>query len=102
MEFARVQLKLSPASNLEVVDNVAERGELERFGVGWPDAVAFGLLDVLMLAEPGPLYKVSVSLEKAWYHEVHSSFMAFRHAGQDAGRKVIESLVQGTRWKFDY
>jgi hypothetical protein len=28
--------------------------------------------------------------------------MAFRHAGRDAGRKVLEDLVQGHLWSFDY
>jgi hypothetical protein len=101
-EFAKVQMTLTPAPSFEVIDDVAERAELERLGVEWPDPVIFGLLDVLMLAEPGPLHKVSVVLELVWYHEVDSSVMAFRHAGQDAGRKIIEDIVQGNLWKVDY
>jgi hypothetical protein len=101
-EFAKVQMTLNPAPSLEVIDHVAERTELERLGVGWPDAVVFGLLDVLMLAEPGPLHKVSVVLELVWYHDVDSSLIAFRHAGRDAGRKVLEDLVQGHLWSFEY
>ena len=81
-EFAKVQLTLNPSASFEVADNVAERTELERLGVGWPESVVFGLLDVLMFAEPGPLHKVSVVLELAWYHDVDSSIRAFRHAGQ--------------------
>jgi hypothetical protein len=100
-EFAMVQVTLSPASSLEVVDRIAEKEELERLGVGWPEAVVFGLLDVLMFFEPGPLYKIAVVLEKAWYHDADSSFMAFRHAGRDAGRKAVEELMQFRRWKFD-
>ena len=91
-EFARVQLTVHPASGFEVDDSVEERSELERLGVGWPDATIFGLLDVLMLAESGPLYKVRVVLEKVWYHEIDSSQVAFRHAGRDAGRKIIEEI----------
>lgn len=91
-EFAKVQLTLNPAPRFEVVDKVEERAELERLGAGWPDAAIFGLLDVLMFAEPGPLHSVSVVLELVWYHEVDSSMMAFRYAGQDAGRKVVEDL----------
>jgi translation elongation factor EF-G len=101
-EFAKVQITLNPSSSFEVLDNVAERGALERLGVSWPDPVVFGLLDILMLAEPGPLYKVSAVLEMVWYHEVDSSLMAFRHAGRDAGRKVIEDLVRSHLWSEDY
>jgi hypothetical protein len=91
-EFAKIQLTLHPAYTFEVVDNVAEKSELEKLGVGWPDCAVFGLLDVLMLAEPGPLYKVRVMLEEVWYHEVDSSWQAFRNAGRDAGRKIIQAM----------
>jgi hypothetical protein len=80
-----------------VEDTVTERDELERLGVGWPDAIIFGLLDVLMLADSGPLYKLRVVLEKVWYHEIDSSQNAFRHAGRDAGRKIIETIEQRNR-----
>ena len=58
-EFAKVKMTVHPSSALEVIDGVAESAELEKLGVGWPDSVFFGLLDVLMLAEPHPLYKRS-------------------------------------------
>ena len=91
-EFARVRLTVHPAPAFEVEDSVAEKAELERLGVGWPDAVIFGLLDVLMRSEPGPLYTVRVVLEHVWYHHVDSSEVAFRHAGRDAGRRIIEGI----------
>jgi hypothetical protein len=91
-EFARVQLTVHPSHTLEVIDNVAERSELERLGVGWPDCAVFGLLDVLMVSEYGPLYQVRVILEAAWYHDVDSSWQAFRNAGRGAGRKILQSL----------
>ena len=91
-EFARVKLTVHPSHMFEVVDNVTEKSELEKLGVGWPDCAVFGLLDVLMVAEFGPLYKVRVTLEEVWYHEVDSSWRAFRNAARDAGRKIIQSL----------
>jgi hypothetical protein len=91
-EFAKVQLTLYPSSGFEVEDIVAERDEVEGLGVGWPDPAIFGLLDVLMLGDSGPLYRVRVVLEKVWYHKVDSSQNAFRHAGRDAGRKVIQTM----------
>src|SRR5260370_20083399 len=91
-EFAKVELTVHPSESFEVIDRVAERSELEKLGVEWPDCAIFGLLDVLMVTKSGPLYKVCVVLEKVWYHDVDSSWQAFRHAGRDAGRKVIEAI----------
>jgi translation elongation factor EF-G len=93
-EFAKIKLTVHPANAFEVSDNVEEKRDLEELGVGWPDCVIFGLLDVLMLADTGPLYKVRVVLEEVWYHEVDSTWQAFRHAGRDAGRQIIESIGQ--------
>jgi len=95
-EFAKVQLTVHPSDTFEVADNVVERTELERLGVEWPDCLIFGLLDILMLAESGPLFTVRVVLEKVWYHEVDSSSQAFRHAGRDAGRKIVEAMRDDT------
>jgi hypothetical protein len=33
---------------------------------------------------------VRIMIEEAEYHDIHSSPMAFRQAGRDAGRKIIE------------
>ena len=52
--------------------------------------VVFGLLDVVMFAEFGPLYKIKITLDDAAYHDVDSSDNAFREAVRDAGRNVIE------------
>jgi hypothetical protein len=91
-EFAKVELTVHPSESFEVIDRVAERSELEKLGVEWPDCAVFGLLDVLMVTKSGPLYKVCVVLEKVWYHEVESTYQAFRHAGRAAGQKIIESI----------
>jgi len=89
-EFARVVMTVNPAEEFDVVDNVACRKELEALGVAWPMCVVFGLLDVVMFAEFGPLYKMRVTLDDAAYHHIDSSENAFREAGRDAGRNVIE------------
>ena len=91
-EFATIKLTARPSDSFEVIDRVAEKHELEKLGVGWPDSAIFGLLDVLMFTKLGPLYKVSVVLEEAAYHDVDSSWSAFRLAGSDAGRKIIEAI----------
>jgi hypothetical protein len=91
-EYARVELTVRPSGSFEVIDLVAERNELEKLGVGWPDSIVFGLLDALMFTKSGPLYNVCVVLEKARYHEVDSSRSAFRHAGRAAGSKIVAAL----------
>ena len=89
-EFARVVMTINPAEEFDVVDNVPCRNELESLGVAWPMGVVFGLLDVLMFSGFGPLYKIKVTLDDAAYHDVDSSENAFREAGRDAGRNLIE------------
>lgn len=91
-EFAKVELTVLPANTFDVVDLVAEKDDLEKLGVGWPDPVIFGLLDGLMNVKPNPIKNVRVVLERVWYHDVDSSRDAFRHAGRDAGRKIIEAI----------
>jgi translation elongation factor EF-G len=90
-EFAKVQITLHPSAAFEVVDEIAEKKELESLNVGWPDSFVFGLLEELMNAKGDPLRNVRVTLEHAWYHEVDSSVSAFRKAGRDAGRKIIQA-----------
>jgi len=89
-----VKLTVRPWDSFEVVDRVAEKNELEKLGVGWPDPAIFGLLDVLMFTKSGPLYKISIVLEEVWYHEVDSSWWAFRHAGRAAGRRIVEAIEE--------
>jgi hypothetical protein len=91
-EFAKVKLTARPADSFEVINRVAEKNELEKLGVDWPDPVIFGLLDVLMFAKSGPLFKVCIVLEEVWYHEADSSWLAFRHAGRAAARQIIEAI----------
>ena len=91
-EFAKVQLTVQPAKDFDLVDAVEQKSELESLGVGWPDPVILGLLDTLMNADPGPLRNVRVTLEHVWYHESDSTWNAFRNAGRDAGRKIIDAV----------
>ena len=77
-----------------MVDSVPEKPDLEKLGVGWPDPVILGLLDILMNAEQGSLRNIRVVLERVWYHDVDSSRDAFRCAGRDAGRTIMEAIDQ--------
>ena len=100
-EYAEVVMTIGPAEDLDVVDNVPWRKELEALGIAWPQCVVFGLLDILMFAEFGPLYKIRITLDDAAYHEVDSSENAFREAGRDAGRKIIETVKRDRLIRFD-
>ena len=94
-------MTISPAEELDVADNVPCRKELEALGVAWPQCVVFGLLDVLMFAEFGSLYKIRITLDDAAYHEVDSSENAFREASRGAGRTLIESVTRDRLIRFD-
>jgi len=93
-------MTIAPAEELDVVDSVPCRTELEALGVAWPQCVVFGLLDVVMFAEFGPLYKIRITLDDAAYHEVDTSENAFRQAGRDAGRHAIETVMQDRLIRF--
>ena len=90
-EFAKAELTAYPADNFDVVDSTSERSELEGLAIDWPDPLIFGLLDVLMRAEPSPLKNIRIVLQCVWYHDIDSTRNAFRMAGRDAGRRIIEA-----------
>jgi hypothetical protein len=89
-ESAKVQITVEPAPQFEVID--AAPVDVDARKAGYLDWAVFGLLDVLLVAESAPLKNIRVIVEKIEPHAVDSSQMAFRQAGRDAGRKIIESL----------
>jgi hypothetical protein len=89
IQFAKVRLTVESASSFEAIDAIPEDGEFRRNG--YLESAIFGLLDVLMFAEPNPIHQVRVILEGVEYDRIECSQLAFRLAGRDAGRKVVES-----------
>jgi hypothetical protein len=87
-ELASIQITVEPASQFEVVDAHPDNQNARE--EGFLDWAIFGLLDVLMLAESAPLKNVRITLGKAEVDAINSSCMAFRHAGRDAGRKLLQ------------
>ena len=94
LEYAKIEVLVEPAASFEV-----------RFGPDVDDsdpsrifleAAVFGLLDILLVSRPYPLRNVSVTLTHCEIDPVDSSQMAFRHAGRDAGMKIISTLSSGT------
>lgn len=88
-EFAKIQVTVEPWTSFDVVNAVSGCEEFHK--QNYFDSALFGLLDVLLTYESAPLKDVRITIEKAEIHPVDSSQMAFRQAGRDAGRKIIDS-----------
>jgi hypothetical protein len=88
IEAAKFNVTVEPSETFEVVNLVPETEVLK--GAGFPDWAIFGILDVLLVADFGPLREVRIILEEVGYDEISSSPMAFRQAGRDAGRKIMK------------
>lgn len=52
----------------------------------------FGVLDVVIAAQPHPLKDFLLRVVEMEVHPVDSSQHAFRRAGHDAGRKILAEL----------
>ena len=90
-EFAKIRLKVEPADSFDVRnDLLVNAAELERHG--YLDAAIMGLLDVLLTAETLPLRNLCVEFIEAEEHPMDSSQIAFRHAGRDAARNLLQVL----------
>ena len=89
-EIAGIQISVEPAPSFEVIDLFP--GNEEARQEGYLDWAVFGLLDVVILAESAPLKNIRIILEKAEVDAVNSSRMAFRHAGRDVGRKLLQAV----------
>jgi hypothetical protein len=89
-QYAKVEFLVEPAESFEVVTAV-ESIEDDQF---WenvnPDWAVLGLLDVVLVAWPQPLRSIKITITNADYHPLWSSRMAFRMAGREAGRKLVE------------
>ncbi len=90
LEYAKVEVLVEPAVSFEVrfASDVLQIDANRIF----LEAAVFGLLDILLVSEAYPLRNVSVTVTRCDVDPVDSSEMAFRHAGRDAGRKVISAL----------
>jgi len=91
MEFARVEFEAEPADRFIAVvrvPGIEADVEKQRF-IEW---AIFGLLDVVMLAEPSPLKNMRITVLGLDVDPVDSSMMAFRLAGREAGRRLLEDL----------
>jgi translation elongation factor EF-G len=88
-EFAKIKLRAEPSSLFEVRKEVGPN-QVKLDADGFLDAAVMGLLDVLLVAGQSPLKNVRITLLAAEEHEVDSSCNAFRMAGRDAGKKLMD------------
>lgn len=89
-DYAKITVAFEPASQLEVDCSATNRSELE--ADGYLQGALFGLLDVLLTAGAYPLRNIRLTITAAEIHPIHSSQMAFRWAGRDAGNKLLEAI----------
>jgi hypothetical protein len=86
-EYAKVRAVVEPCTMFEVVD---ESAGVEQ--AGYLEAAVFGFLDVVLTAPREPLLGVRLRVLALDVHPVDSSKMAFRQAGRDLARKLVDAL----------
>lgn len=91
-QFAKVVFRIEPAATLEIeADNEGIPTSVrDRHYV---DAAILGVLDVILTVADYPLKNVRLVLVGAEDHPADSSWMSFRHAGRDCGRKIMEAIA---------
>jgi hypothetical protein len=89
---AEIELDVEPSSSFEVVDALHRNEEVR--DNGFFEWAIFGLLDILMVAEPEPVSNVRLVLNDMDYDRIECSQLAFRLAGRDAGRKILEAAKE--------
>lgn len=90
-EIAAIRLTIKPAEDFQIyTEEIADLGKVEV--KGYLDAAVFGILDVLIVGASHPLTEVAIIFRSFEIHPVESSASAFRQAGRDAGRKILEAM----------
>ncbi len=89
-QHAMIRMRIAPAQNLEVIvdDIVIPKVQYEEF-IDW---AVFGLLDILAFHKPLPYFNIRIVVEDAGRDRIDCSPMAFRFAGRDAGRKIVQEI----------
>lgn len=91
-EFAKIRLRAEPCDHFEArVELGSKQPKFER--EGYAESAILGVLDVLLVSGQAPLKNVRVTLIDGEDHEVDSSPNAFRMAGRDAGKKLLDAAI---------
>jgi hypothetical protein len=86
-EYGRVIVEAEPSAQFTVS---VPAGPLPVGGDDFVRAAVMGVLDIVLTADPFPLRDFALRIVEIHPHPVDSSVMAFRRAGRDAGRKLLE------------
>ena len=90
-EVATIRLTVTPAEDFQVcIDQLPNLEECER--EGYLDAAVFGILDMLVLDANYPLTEIAILFTAFEIHPADSNVSAFRQAGRDAGRKILDAM----------
>ena len=89
-DYARIIVAFEPNNVLVVECSASNCRELE--SDGYLESATFGLLDALMTTSAYPVRNIRLNIIEAEIHPIHANQMAFRWAGRDAGRKIVEAL----------
>jgi hypothetical protein len=89
-DYARIVVAFRPSDSFVLECSASNCSELQ--SDGYLASAVFGLLDVLMTTKAYPVRNIQLDIVEAEIHPVHANEMAFRWAGRDAGRKILEAL----------
>ncbi|HEX7062334.1 MAG TPA: hypothetical protein VF200_10210 [Woeseiaceae bacterium] len=93
-EFAKVRFRVEPHDGLDLqIQPLLKLQSLEQRH--FLTSAAYGLLDVLLTDLTGPVRNMRITVIDAEESTVDSNQHAFRMAGRDAGRKLLELLSHG-------
>ncbi len=86
-EYGRIVVEAEPAETfvLECSPELLAKGNEE-----YVRAAVMGVLDVVLTAGPYPLKDFILRIVEVHPHPIDSSSIAFRRAGRDAGRRLLE------------
>jgi hypothetical protein len=89
-EFAKIRFRAEPAE-----DFLVEMGDLEPDALrkSYLDAAILGVLDIILVSASAPLKNVKLTVTAIESHEIDSSPNAFRMAGREAGKKLIDEAM---------
>jgi hypothetical protein len=90
MQIASVTLRVSPADKFELKNEVTLTKELVE--LQFPEFAIFGFLDVIMTADSLDTTQIRIAVESAVIDSIGTSAFAFREAGRDAARKLLQTL----------
>ena len=92
LEYAAIELKVEPSDCFEV-DFSDRLKNINDESKELLDAAVYGILDVILTHLIQPLRNIKINILSANIHPVDSNKMAFRKAGRNAGKKILESIA---------